>query len=66
MLHSIDAIILRRGNIVKHAARVSTVQRYLRQVSPLYDYQVFYWDLRDRKPRRVTAEGLLTLAEERV
>jgi hypothetical protein len=59
MIHSLHALILRNGNSVRHAARSSTVARYLRDVEHLADYSVVYWLA--GAPHRMTGEGFLTL-----
>ena len=62
MIHSIDALICRNGNVVRSGiARPETVARYLAQVGNLADYQVVYW-LRSR-PHWVTGDGFLALYE---
>ena len=62
MIHSLNALILRRGNVARSGiARPATVARYLAQVSPLADYHVTYW--LHSQPHRVTGEGFLALYE---
>ena len=60
MLHSIDALIVRNGNVVRSGiARPATVARYLAQVQQLADYQVAYWF--NRQAHHVTGDGFLAL-----
>ena len=62
MIRSIDALVLKNGNVVRRGlASPATVARYLARVSPLADYEVRFW--RDGVPHRVTGEGFLTLYE---
>jgi hypothetical protein len=62
MIHSIDALISRNGNVVRSGiARPATVARYLAQAHPLADYEVMYW--LHRRPHCVTGEGFLALYE---
>jgi hypothetical protein len=62
MIYSLHALIVRRGNLVRSdIARPDTIARYLATVSPLADYQVFYW--LDHQSHRVTGEGFLALYE---
>jgi hypothetical protein len=62
MIRSLDALITRNGNVVRHSiARAETVVRYLHRVQHLAEYQVAYWQ--SPAPHRVTAEGFLALYE---
>jgi hypothetical protein len=62
MIHSIDALMSRHGNVVRsRMARPVTVARYLAQVKNRADYQVVCW-LQSR-PHRVTGDGFLALYE---
>jgi len=60
MLSSLNALILRRGTVVRsQIAKPATIARYLAHVSSLADYHVTYW--LHGQSYRVTGEGFLTL-----
>ncbi len=62
MIHSIHALVIRNGNLVRPAmAHPETVARYLTQVRDIAEYQVSY-RLHGR-PHRVTGDGFLALYE---